>query len=210
MTLVLLGGGGHAREVLDLLHRQGIPSHLITVYVEGHALATATRERYVERGHPVVTSLDGLAGQRFVAAVGNPALRRKLVAQALEADLESTSAISIDAIVSPTANITSGAVVFPHAVVGPEVFVDEHAQVNQGARLSHDAIVGAHATVGPGVLLTGGTRVGADAVLGAGAIVLPGREVGTGAIVGAGAVVVHDVAAGETVVGNPARPLTKA
>lgn len=48
--------------------------------------------------------------------------------------------------------------------------------------------------------------LGADVWIGGGAIVLPGVTVGDGAIVGAGAVVTRDVAAGSTVMGNPARP----
>lgn len=47
--------------------------------------------------------------------------------------------------------------------------------------------------------------IGADVWIGGGAIVLPGVGIGDGAIVGAGAVVTRDVAAGATVVGNPAR-----
>ena len=47
--------------------------------------------------------------------------------------------------------------------------------------------------------------IGADVWIGAGAIVLPGVSIGEGAIVGAGAVVTRDVAAGITVIGNPAR-----
>ncbi len=48
--------------------------------------------------------------------------------------------------------------------------------------------------------------LGADVWIGGGAIILPGVTIGDGAIVGAGAVVTKDVAAGETVTGNPARP----
>jgi maltose O-acetyltransferase len=50
--------------------------------------------------------------------------------------------------------------------------------------------------------------IGADVWIGGGAILLPGVSVGDGAIIGAGAVVTRDVAPGETVAGNPARPLT--
>ncbi|MEM1235887.1 MAG: sugar O-acetyltransferase [Pseudomonadota bacterium] len=49
--------------------------------------------------------------------------------------------------------------------------------------------------------------IGADVWIGGGALLLPGVTVGDGAIIGAGAVVTRDVAPGQTVAGNPARPL---
>jgi maltose O-acetyltransferase len=48
--------------------------------------------------------------------------------------------------------------------------------------------------------------IGRAVWIGGGAIVLPGVTLGDGAIIGAGSVVTRDVAAGETVKGNPARP----
>lgn len=48
-------------------------------------------------------------------------------------------------------------------------------------------------------------RIGNDVWIGANATILPGVSIGDGAIIGAGAVVTHDVPAGETWVGNPAR-----
>jgi len=49
--------------------------------------------------------------------------------------------------------------------------------------------------------------LGRNVWVGGGAILLSGVEIGDGAIVGAGSVVTRDVAAGVTVVGNPARPM---
>lgn len=49
-------------------------------------------------------------------------------------------------------------------------------------------------------------RIGSDVWIGGGAILLPGVTVGDGAVIGAGSVVTRDVAAGQTVTGNPARP----
>lgn len=46
--------------------------------------------------------------------------------------------------------------------------------------------------------------IGCNVWIGAGAIVLPGVSVGDDALIGAGSVVTRDVAAGATVVGNPA------
>lgn len=48
--------------------------------------------------------------------------------------------------------------------------------------------------------------IGRNVWIGGGAIILPGVTIGDDAIIGAGSVVTRDVAAGRTVVGNPARP----
>lgn len=49
--------------------------------------------------------------------------------------------------------------------------------------------------------------IGKDVWIGGSAIILGGVTVGDGAIIGAGAVVTRSIAAGATVVGNPARPI---
>jgi maltose O-acetyltransferase len=49
-------------------------------------------------------------------------------------------------------------------------------------------------------------RIGIDVWIGGGAIILPGITIGDGAVIGAGSVVTRDVATGQTVMGNPARP----
>jgi maltose O-acetyltransferase len=48
--------------------------------------------------------------------------------------------------------------------------------------------------------------IGRNVWIGGGAIIVPGVTVGDNAMIGAGAVVTRNVAAGVTVVGNPARP----
>ncbi|WP_041801487.1 sugar O-acetyltransferase [Rhodopseudomonas palustris] len=50
-------------------------------------------------------------------------------------------------------------------------------------------------------------RIGCDVWIGGGAIILPGVTIGDGAIIGAGSVVTRDVMPGQTVAGNPARPI---
>lgn len=51
--------------------------------------------------------------------------------------------------------------------------------------------------------------IGKRVWIGGGAILLAGVTVGDGAVIGAGSVVTKDVAAGQVVVGNPARPIER-
>jgi len=52
-------------------------------------------------------------------------------------------------------------------------------------------------------------RIGSDCWIGGGAIILAGVTIGDGAVIGAGSVVTRDVASGATVVGNPAREVSR-
>jgi len=82
-----------------------------------------------------------------------------------------------------------------------------------GVVVHRDAVIGANVLISPGVVIGG--RAGLDGVpviedqvkIGAGAKILGPVRIGAGAKVGANAVVIHDVAAGDTVVGVPAKSL---
>jgi sugar O-acyltransferase (sialic acid O-acetyltransferase NeuD family) len=117
------------------------------------------------------------------------------------------SLVDPTAVVPSTADIGHGAYVNAGAILGSHAVVGCHTHVNRATTLGHDARLHFGSSLGPGVVLAGHVEVGAGAFVGAGATVLPGVRVGAHAIIGAGAVVTRDVAAGDVVVGNPARVL---
>jgi len=114
-------------------------------------------------------------------------------------------------------NICSHCLVEGGAVVGDNVTVKCGVQVWDGIVLEDDVFVGANAVFTNDRHPKSGNRnfklestvVRQGASIGAGAVILPGVTVGEGAVVGAGAVVTHDVPAGWTVVGNPAKRMTE-
>jgi UDP-3-O-[3-hydroxymyristoyl] glucosamine N-acyltransferase len=73
--------------------------------------------------------------------------------------------------------------------------------------VGHDAYIGEDCEIAPGTVICGWAEIGNGVKIGVNASILPHRKVGDGARIGAGAVVTKDVPAGETWVGNPARPL---
>ncbi|KAA8606965.1 sugar O-acetyltransferase [Salipiger aestuarii] len=112
---------------------------------------------------------------------------------------------------------------------GWNVFLDDGAFLNFGCVLLDvcPIHIGAGAQIGPyaqiltadhprdaqtrasGLEFGRPVSIGQNAWIGGGAIVLPGVTVGDGAVIGAGAVVTRDVGKGETVAGNPARPIRR-
>ena len=110
-------------------------------------------------------------------------------------------------------NICSHCFIESDVVVGDRVTVKNGVQLWNGMRIGDDVFIGPNATFsndrhprsGNRTFVVEPTWIEDGASIGAGATVLPGLRIGRGATVGAGAVVTRDVAAGATVVGNPAR-----
>ncbi|MCD4661777.1 MAG: hypothetical protein K8S26_17700 [Agrobacterium sp.] len=85
---------------------------------------------------------------------------------------------------------------------------------NSFCYVAHDCKIGDFVTFAAGVRCNGNVWIGNGAYIGAGAVIRDGSPsnpltIGDGAIVGMGAVVTKSVPAFETVVGNPARPISK-
>jgi len=211
--LVIVGAGGHGREVLDVVeavnHVQ--PRFDVLGVVADHA----DPELLARRGAALLGSVDdlvagGLAGVPadavVVVAVGDPASRSTLAARMAAAGYGVAPAlVHPAATVGADVRLGDGAVLAAGARVTTNVTIGRHAQVNVAAVVSHDSEIGEHATLSPGVLVNGSVHVGEGAFLGTGAIITPGRTVGRWAVIGAGAVVVGDVPEGVTATGVPAR-----
>lgn len=109
------------------------------------------------------------------------------------------------AFVASSASVGSGSQVLAMSAVCASAKIGEAVIVNTSASVDHDCIIARGVHIAPGATLAGEVTVGEFAFIGTGATVLPRIRIGPRAIVGAGAVVTRDVAAGEMVVGNPAR-----
>ena len=200
MRFVVIGAGGHSREVADLVVACG---HEVIGFWD-EAVTGAHRPT----GLPVVRSLESAYAHAATVAVGDPAARAELFAR-IPDGLAAPALVHPSACVSPYAEIGDGTQVMQNVVVSSTAAIGNNVILNVGCFVAHDCGVGAHCHIAPGALVSGGSRVGERCVIGAGAILLPGITIGDDAVVGAGAVVTRDVQAGECVVGVPARPCEK-
>lgn len=212
VPLVLVGGGGHALVVLEAAWLSELP---VAGYIDDNPAAPVSAILInVPHPYPAPPNLGGLndagplTGRHWVLAVGDLALRRRLLGGVVaglgrrrDAAPGPRSVIHPTAFVSPSALVEAGTYVGPRAVVHARARVGEHGIINSGAIVEHDCTLDENVHVAPGAVLGGGVHVGSDTLVGLGARVLPGVRLGARAIIGAGSVVLGDVPDGVTAVG---------
>jgi sugar O-acyltransferase (sialic acid O-acetyltransferase NeuD family) len=210
MDVVILGGGGHGKVVLDIL--RAADQHRIVGFIDADAsLADTSIEGVKVLGG--VNLLPKLRQQKIraaIVAIGDNRVRLSYAKLVADAKLELINAIHPRAIVSPSAQLQRNTVIAAGATICAQAVLGESVIANTGCIIEHECVVGDGAHICPGAILAGRVRIGAGVMVGLGARVLPCLNVGDHALVGAGATVTRDVPPSATVIGTPARPMRQA
>jgi sugar O-acyltransferase (sialic acid O-acetyltransferase NeuD family) len=193
--IYILGGGGHARVLIDLYQRRGVQldglfdpnlspgSNVLGVPVLGPDSMLNDLE------HANATLING------IGVVPKSLVRAKIARIWRDKQWRFETAAHDAALISDSAQLSEGCQVLAGAIVQCCASLGADTVVNTGAIVDHDCVVGANVFIAPGVTLCGGVLIGDGAFIGAGATIIPGVRIGNGAIVGAGVVVRADVPA---------------
>ena len=191
---ILVGGGEHARVVLDILLAQ--KTNVLALFDPKYSGKLFG-----------VDQLGEYNPQRFrnaeaVVAIGNNATRKKVV-QYVNHDFGKVVHSSVS--LSPFASLGKGTVVFHGAIVQANSQIGEHVIINTGAQIDHDCMVHDFVHIAPGAILCGTVQVGEGTLIGAGATIVPGIVIGKWAVIGAGAVVTKNIPDYAVAMGVPAK-----
>ncbi len=208
--LVLLGGGGHASDVLAMI--EFINSLTPTWQVLGFAddAPEPRLDRFEGRGVPYLGTIDealkAISGARFIATVGFPEGRSVVAQRAEAAGLRPATVVDPRIVRGTGVQIDEGCVVLDGVHLSPLCRLGRHVYVSTGAIVGHDTLVGDYTSLMPACAVSGDVVIGEGVLIGLTSSIAQGIRIGAGARVGAGAVVVRDVGPGVTVTGVPAKP----
>lgn len=111
--------------------------------------------------------------------------------------------------ISPLAAIGRNVLIMAGVVITANAVIGDHVCILPNTVIHHDARIGDRSLLGAGIIVAGHTSIGENCYIGSGSRIMNGLTVGAGALVGLGSNVIRDVAAGQRVAGNPARPLAQ-
>jgi UDP-perosamine 4-acetyltransferase len=203
VPIVVLGAGGHAKVVIDVMHSAGqyrpaaildkdpTPRFVLDVPVVGEEAAL---QRLLSEGltHAIV-------------ALGDNRLRLSRGRQLERLGFTIVNAISPAATLAPRVRIGRGVAIMPGAVINTDTDIGDHVIINTRASVDHDCAIEEGVHIAPGVTLAGTVTVRRLAFIGVGTNVIDKVTIGEQVIVGAGACVIRDIPPRTKVVGVPAR-----
>ncbi len=209
--ILLIGGGGHCRVVLDLLLSG-------KKYQIAGIIDSRKRLRDDIFGIPVIGTDRDLprlfkSGIKYcfisIGSIGDVRPRVKLYELAKKIGFIFPNLISRSALVSSRSSLGAGNYIAPRAIVNAGARIGNNCIINTGAIVEHDCRIGDFSHISPGSVLSGGVSIGYRSHIGAGSVVIQNVKIAQKVVIGAGSVVTKDIPEGVVVYGNPCRERRK-
>jgi sugar O-acyltransferase (sialic acid O-acetyltransferase NeuD family) len=204
LPIIVLGGGGHAKVLIDALLLQ---LREIIGYTDPDekrktilCLSRLGDDKKILEYDPMKLVL-----VNGVGSVSSMPLRKLLYEQFRTKDYCFERVIHPSAVISTDVRLGEGVQIMAGAVVQAGSSLGANTIINTGAIVDHDCDIGSHVHIAPGVTLSGTVRIEEGVHVGTGAKIIQGLVIGAGSLVGAGSVIIKNVPPGVTVVGVPGR-----
>jgi len=202
-NLILIGGGGHCKSVIDVAESAGfsILGILDTAENVGNKVLNyqiiGTDDRiveYVDKAFFIIT----------VGQIKDPVLRINLHQKIINCGGKFATVIASTAHVSKYSRIGEGTVIMHQAVVNADAKIGAGCIINTFANIEHDAVVGDFCHISTGAMVNGNCKLGKGTFLGSQAVMVNGISIVDGCVIAAGATVRKNIVVKGVYGDNPA------
>lgn len=205
--LLLIGGGGHCKSVLDSLLDNNnyqeigiVDSHLVL----GEKIFEVP---VIGRDQDLVDLFHKGYNNAFVTvgSIGNPKVRKDIYSRLKDIGFNLPNIIDKTAVVSKRSSLREGIFVGKNAVINAKASIGICSIINSSVTIEHDCIVSSFAHIAPGSTLCGEVEIGENTHIGANSVIRQQLKVGSNCIVGFGSVVTKNLKDNVIAYGNPCR-----
>lgn len=203
--LIVIGSGGHASVVADVLLNQG---RTIVATVSPDKVKDNSPLKGIKRLTTDASLLDSYLPEEVdlvngLGALPGNTLRTNLFDYFSNYGYKFQSVIAPSAIIAGGVRLEDGVQVMHGTIIQTNATIGKNCILNSGSVVEHDCVIGAHNHIAPNATLSGGVITGGHVHIGTGANIIQGIIIGREAIIGAGCTVIKNVKEGQVIV--PAR-----
>lgn len=204
--ILLVGGGGHCKSVLDSLLASQVYSDIGLVEKENiNVTIRGIKQVGTDAELPSLFAAGWTDAFITVGSIGNTMLRRKLYRKVKELGFSVPNIADRTAIIAADVPFPEGAYIGKLSVINPGTVIGVCSIINTSVIVEHDCTIGDFVHVSPGSVLCGHVTIGDDTHVGAGTIVRQQLTVGKETIIGIGSVITKNIPAHVEAYGNPCR-----
>ena len=209
--IILIGGGGHCKSVLDSLLELNEYAKIGIVDKKENIGKSVMDMHVVGCDDDLYFLFNDGYKYAFVTlgSIGNPTLRIKLFNILINIGYEIPVIIDESAKVSKYAKIEQGVFVGKQSVVNAGTLIQKGVIINSGAIVEHDCQIGPFSHIAPGAVLGGEVVVGEHSHVGLNATVKQQVHIGSNSIIGMASVVLENIGKDTMAYGNPCREVKK-
>lgn len=205
MKTIIIGAGGHARVINEILsYDRNIE---VVAFVDN--VIPASQEKIMDipvyGDHSVLHDMFKNDVKAVIIGVGKNNIRREYFEQIRNMGVEMVNAIHPTAYIAHNVKIRKGVVIAANATIAASVEIGDNVIVNTGAIIEHEDVLEDHVHIASGTVLAGRVRVKKGTFIGAGTVVKEYITIGRNVIIGAGSVVLEDIPDNAVAVGAPAK-----
>ncbi len=203
--LLMIGGGGHCKSVLDCVLESSIYSDVAIVDYDSSLNTMGVRVIGDDNDLFDLHKNGWTDAFISVGSVEPAILRQKLYRMVKEIGFYVPSIVDDTAVIAKEVKMAEGVFVGKKSVINAGTNAGVCSIFNTGCIVEHDCYIGDFAHVSPGAVLCGNVKIGNNSHIGAGSVIRQGITVGEKSMVGAGSVVVKDVKDSVKAYGNPCK-----
>jgi sugar O-acyltransferase (sialic acid O-acetyltransferase NeuD family) len=165
--IVLIGGGGHCKSVIDVIEQE--KKYKISGIVDKPKLLDTKILDYKIIGND--SDLEVLA-KKFeyalitVGQIKSAKLRIKLFKLAKKAGFILPSILSPRSYVSKHSKIGNGSIVMHHAIINANTSIGDNCIINSKALIEHDCSIFNHCHISTNATINGGVKIGSECFIG--------------------------------------------
>lgn len=203
-NLILLGGGGHCRSIIDVAENTGynilgildLPTE-VGKEICGYRILGTDDDicRFVGQAHFIIT----------IGQIKNAFTRKILFQRIIDSGGILETLISPLAYVSKRSKIGRGTVVLNYANVNTSSCIGDNVILNSFSNIEHDTTIGNHCHISTGAIVNGGCKIGDEVFIGSQSVVNQNIHITNQVTISSGSLVKKNILSKGLYSGNPAK-----
>jgi sugar O-acyltransferase (sialic acid O-acetyltransferase NeuD family) len=206
--IVLIGGGGHCKAVIDVIEQENKYNILGILDPDFKELKSVLN--YPVLGDDDEIEILSKKIKHFFITVGqakSAKIRIKLFNRIKQLGLTFPTVVSPYSYVSKHSKIGEGTVIMHGVKLNADSIVGSNCIINTNAIIEHDAHIGNHCHISTGALINGFVKVGDEVFIGSGTVLADRISIADKTIFGAGSVVIKSDLVPAVYAGNPVKKI---